>query len=137
METKDPARQQALNHLASIKEMAAKLKEQNSCEGAGTKNCPHDTDMMETIQEHALEVEVRSGWIPAAEIPFTAEQYRILLCTGGPAVRIKGSLDEYGQPATAQLEYQDWGTPWTRLDGLTREDIEALTEYASCFYYGD
>ncbi len=86
-------------------------------------------------------MEVRSGWY-AAGMPdldaFPAE-YTILLCTGGPAVRIIGELDQYGEPETARLEHQDWGTPWTEYyaDHMPRDDQEtALLTYARQFYYG-
>lgn len=46
------------------------------------------------IHEDALSVEVRSGWyVPGARDADTKPaEYRILLCTGGPAVQIVGGL---------------------------------------------
>ena len=64
----------------------------------------------------------------------TSAEYKITLCTGGPAVRIVGELDN-GYPHSASLEYQDWGTPWTAY-WLKEEEEEILLEYAQCFYYG-
>ena len=50
------------------------------------------------IYEHPLSVEVRSGWqIPSETL--VKDEYRILLCTGGPAVHITGALDG-GIPVT-------------------------------------
>ena len=89
----------------------------------------------EAIQNDALDIQVRSDWASSVE-EMSADWYTILLCTGGPAVRIKGKLSDM-TATTAQLEYQDWGTPWTRLDGLTQEDIDALLTYARCFYFGE
>jgi hypothetical protein len=40
-------------------------------------------------------------------------EYRILLCTGGPAVQITGNLSSYNEPAAATLQHQDWFLPWT------------------------
>jgi len=90
-----------------------------------------DTD---AIQEDPLEVQVRADW----HTPGTTEdevdwEYSILLCTGGPAVRITGDLNRYKEPCTAQMEYQDWGTPWNTYYG-TEESV--LIEYAANFYYG-
>ena len=110
----------------------------------------HDSDAaLEAITESALSVEVRSGWyFPGSEIQDTAPlEYKILLTTGGPALRIIGELDQYGEPETARLEWQDWGTPWTPLmfsdftspDEIVRvreESAHALLTYARAFYYG-
>jgi hypothetical protein len=100
---------------------------------------PHDVDAaQQAIDETPLSVEVNYGWhAPGGMYPTTGEfptpeQYRILLCTGGPAVRIVGELDGYGNPETARLEYQDWGTPWTVY---TDYDYELL-EFARMFYFG-
>ena len=87
------------------------------------------------ILESPLSVEVRSGWYaPGAEDDADpAAEYRIMLSWGGPAARIVGDLDVYGQPETATLEVQDWGTPWTEYTG---DDPDVLLRYARFFYYG-
>lgn len=86
----------------------------------------------EAIQEDPLEVQVRSDWeSPGA--PLEAVEFMILLCTGGPAVRIRGELNR-GEPCRAWLEYQDWGTPWTQWFGASSE---TLCDYASNFFFGE
>ena len=70
-------------------------------------------DALQAMLENPLDISFRSGWGSAEDM--TPEEFYILLCTGGPAVRIIGDLDEYGQPCRAWFEYQDWGTPWTML----------------------
>jgi hypothetical protein len=60
----------------------------------------------------------------------------ILLSTGGPALRIRGELDEYKQPYRAWLEYQDWFTPWTEYHG-DNVDTDALLAFAAYFYFGE
>ena len=95
----------------------------------------HDTDKaQEAIHENALSVEVRSAWefIGATLDP---AEYSILLCTGGPAVRIVGDLGQYGEPDSARLQYQDWGTPWTEYITIGT-DHTALLAYAGTFYWG-
>ena len=90
----------------------------------------------DAIQESPLSVEVRSGWYNPSDFqpkPEAAAEYRIMLAWGGPAARIVGGLDAYGQPETATLEVQDWGTPWTEY---AAEDPEVLLRYAQFFYYG-
>ena len=68
----------------------------------------------QAIWENPLDISFRSGWTGNTE-DMTPEEFQILLCTGGPAVRIMGELDHHGQPCRAWIEYQDWGTPWTML----------------------
>lgn len=89
----------------------------------------------QTIQEDPLSVEVRSGWQTVGE-ELTAAEYCILLCTGGPAVRIIGDLNRHNEPERARLQFQDWGTPWTDLV-CTGEDYDALIAYAGHFYFGE
>ena len=68
----------------------------------------------QAIYENPLSIEYRSGWASSRE-EMQPEEFQILLCTGGPAVRIMGELNWDGQPDRAWFEYQDWGTPWTML----------------------
>ena len=88
----------------------------------------------QAIEEDALSVEVRSAW---HEIDGDSDpgEYCILLCTGGPAVRIIGRLDQYSEPESARLQYQDWYTPWQELI-LSSTDYATLLTYAQCFYFG-
>jgi gas vesicle protein len=94
--------------------------------------CENEEEAREHIQEDPLEIQVRSSWENAGE-DLKASEFMILLCTGGPAVRIVGELSEHGEPERAWLEYQDWGTPWTRFYGA---ESDTLVEYASNFYFG-
>jgi len=89
----------------------------------------------ERIQNDPLSVEVRSGWHTPGVGDSPAEEYRILLCTGGPAVHIIGTLSEYLEPDSARIQYQDWGTPWTDYP-LTSKQEATVLEYAQQFYYG-
>lgn len=91
-----------------------------------------EEEAREAAQDNALDVQVRSGWQGVGET-LEADEFMILLCTGGPAVRIRGELDN-GTPSRAWLEYQDWGTPWTQYFGA-RQSI--LVEYTSVFYFGE
>jgi hypothetical protein len=87
-------------------------------------------DAEDRIREDPLECQVRSGWANQGE-DLVAEDFFILLCTGGPAVRIRGELDEHGEPTRARLEYQGWGTPWTQYFGASQE---TLLRYAGYFF---
>jgi len=101
--------------------------------------CDYDKPMHERedaeqrIHEDALSVEVRSGWASPGDT-LTAEEFCILITTGGPAVRIRGELDEHFEPRRAWLEVQDWGTPWMQYFDASQK---TLLTYARCFYYGE
>ncbi len=123
----DHAREQAKAQLQSITEMVGALRvaidRDDSLEQA-----------VEAIQADALSVQVRCPWQSPGEEAVKPDQYNILLCTGGPAVRIIGTLSEYLEPDSAHMQYQDWGTPWTDYP-LTSEEEAIVLEYAQQFYY--
>lgn len=98
--------------------------------------CYHDEDeARQDLLSLALEVMVRSDWVHPGDRDYdTPVEYKILLCTGGPAVRIVGELNTAGMPESACLEYQDWGTPWTEYR-LTSQEEDVLVEFASEFNY--
>lgn len=98
--------------------------------------CESREDAEQRIQEDPLEIQVRAGWYTPGEKPEKPSEFLILLCTGGPACRIVGELNEYGDPIRTRLEYQDWFTSWTEYI-TTGEDHKALLTYAQCFYFGE
>lgn len=113
------------------------------------------------IHEYALSVEVRSDWyVPTGTVDDAIKavpaEYRILLCTGGPACQIVGTLNEHCEPETARMEVQDWFQPWTEyrpqmLAGAPGEAMESdspaagcqetaqdvMLAYARCFWFGE
>lgn len=98
---------------------------------AAAGDCESLEDAEQRISDEPLSVEVRSGWtIPGEEM--TATEFCILLSTGGPAVRIVGELDEYGETDRAWLEVQDWGTPWTQYHGAN-QDVLLTYSRQFCF----
>ena len=98
-----------------------------------------DEDVREEIDEDPLSIEVRSDWHTPGENDNKPTEYLILLTTGGPALRIIGDLNEYCEPETAKLQWQDWGTPWNTIWKHETVDIDesVLLDYARCFYYGE
>ena len=101
-------------------------------ESAG--DCESEDDARERIHEDALDFSVRSEWQNIGET-LEPSEFMVLLCTGGPACRIVGELDQYKQPCRAWIEYQDWFTPWTELvDGVSHSD---LLTYCQQFYFGE
>ncbi|MFC2108520.1 hypothetical protein ACFLS5_03570 [Candidatus Bipolaricaulota bacterium] len=136
VEAREHARQQARAHLESIVELVeaietAQINQEADFEG--------DTLDLEELEERArewpLSILVRSDWVsPGSEM--VAAEYELLLCTGGPAVRIRGDLSEYQQPINAHLEHQDWFTPWDRAS-LSSGESDALLRFASLFWFGE
>lgn len=103
---------------------------------AAAGDCDSEETARQRISEDPLSVEVRSDWTAPGKSMDPAE-FRILLCTGGPAVQIRGELDR-GEPVRAWLEYQDWGTPWTQYFGADfGPDSGTLCRYASFFFFGE
>ena len=93
--------------------------------------------LAEQIRDCVLEIPlsllVRSDWhVPGGESTYS--QFELLLSTGGPAIRILGELDSYGEPYRPALQYQDWGTPW---QNHPESNIDALLWFAGQFYYGE
>jgi hypothetical protein len=137
------ARRQGQAQFDSILEMVEALRAAEDSDHSGKA---HD-DAIRAIEEDALSVEVRSDWVApgswdAAHARDRAKpaEYCILLCTGGPAVRIVGRLDDYCQPESAELQVQDWFTPWTEIrptapDGTDAESV--MLEYVRVFWFGD
>lgn len=119
---------EAFTELAELEEAAA-CGESQACYA-----CKDADEARERITEDALDVELFGTWHPG-ETP-EPEGFTILLCTGGPAVRIKGLFDGHRQPERAWLEYQDWGTPWTEYHGENM-DHDALLTYCQQFYFGE
>lgn len=100
----------------------------------------HDTVaewIADAMREAPLSVEIREGWLePGDGASLEPTEFRILLSTGGPALRIMGELN-HGEPSRCWLEHQDWGTPWTRYFSRSAERASALLWFASLFYYGE
>ena len=164
-ETKtDHARDQAQAQLEGITNMVRRLEHARDCDGephgcdlpddqiyAGLSLYHHEGDKAtdkqkeeyhdqeaaeQRIHEDPLEVSVRHDWHTPGQAEDVATDYLILLCTGGPACRIIGTLGQYAEPDTARLEYQDWFTPWTDYPLDSTEEETVLT-YAQQFYFGD
>lgn len=131
--------QNALGKLESIRDLIRKLELSRASEDDNLSD-----EIQEEAQGMALSVEVRSGWASPGET-LAPTEYRILLTYGGPACQITGELSEHGEPETAHLEHQDWGTLWTPVRGCEMPgDVEDMTTaesdllaFASLFYFGE
>lgn len=79
----------------------------------------------QTIDQDALSVELRGDWHDVGDDGDDVE-YKILLCTGGPAVQIVGELDTHGQPESATIQHQDWFEAWQDFPMSQEEEDEVL-----------
>lgn len=127
------AREQAAGQYSAILEMVERMR---AAEDGG------DDEMdsaREAIEQDALSVQVRDDWRSPGASSEGAAEYEILLCTGGPAVRIVGELDR-GEPTNAMIQFQDWFVPWTDWRGPDLPDSydeDVLLAYVRVFYFGD
>ena len=99
---------------------------------AAAGDCESRDDAETRIQEDALSVETRGGWITPGETEDEPEEFRIVLCCGGPHVEMRGELTN-GEPSRAWLEYQDWGTAMTERCNQPG-DQDAFLAYAAQFF---
>lgn len=121
------------DRLAEIEEeRAALVKELDEIE-AEIGSCESREEAEQRIQDDPLEIQVRGGWHDPGDSEAEAEEFYILLCTGGPAVRIRGELDR-GEPTRAWIEYRDWFEPWKPYFDA---DQATLLVYCRCFYFGE
>jgi hypothetical protein len=127
---------QAIAQFHSIVEMVAALRKADMTDDSRAIDAARGT-----IEQDALSVEVRSDWYSPTgngEGAGKPTEYAILLCTGGPAVRIRGDLTRYCEPESAFIEYQDWFTGWTRWAPGNSDNVEKiLLAYAAVFYFGE
>lgn len=113
--------------LAAIIEMVTPLLDDDADDDA-------QDEARELIAQDPLSVMVRDGWRMPGAASEGAEEFEILLGTGGPAVRIIGTLDRWGQACDPVLQVQDWFTPWTEFP-TSDEGDEALRTYCAQFYF--
>lgn len=133
----------ALQPSGYTKEQLAKLWAENNPDDAeelaeleaAAGDCEDQDEARQRIEEDALSVEVRSDWhTPGDEEGKKPGEFMILLCTGGPACRLIGELDDDSEPSRVWMEHQDLGTAWTRYFDVEQE---TLLTYARCFYFAE
>lgn len=144
MEADDHGRSQAAAQFESIVELVAELNAARKAE-ADLRDADECTNAAQdrieaaetAIRNKALSVEVRSNWYGLfGDSEVYNEEFRILLCWGGPAVQIVGKLSEHNEPESAWLEYQDWGILWTTIQ-QSHADRQILVQFAQTFYFGE
>jgi hypothetical protein len=93
-------------------------------------------DLRDRAQEWPLSVLVRSDRYAPGKPDTSPTEFELWMCTGGPAVRMRGDLSEYGEPTRAYVQHQDWGTGWRDYVG-DEFDSGNVLRFASMFYYAD
>lgn len=122
----------AARAFESIKEMVEAMRVADESEDQSAIEAAR-----EAIEQDPLSVEVRGGWRSAGELDDgIPEEFKILLATGGPAVRIVGELNR-GEVTAARLEAQDWFLPWTEYRNGPSDYESVLLDYCRCFYFGE
>ena len=123
--------------MADIKEVPGAGTYQNIVELMSAMENAEAEELSDTIADQIMEmrlsVSVRSGWQTPGVNDQSPEEYELLMGTGGPAVRIYGRRDQHGRPRSAELQGQDWFTPWERT--TVDQDEEVLLNFAGYFYY--
>jgi hypothetical protein len=130
----------ARNHLETCRAELRDWVSENAQELADLEeaagDCKDADEARQRIEEDALDIAVRCGWRPLGHLA-DPEEFYILLCTGGPSVRIIGDLDDNMQPERPRLEYQDWGTSWTELISIESHERAALQSYCAAHFFGE
>lgn len=126
MEINDRAKRQAAAKLTVISNLLAELVRAEENDDKVRRE-----ETIAAIDDFPLAAQVRADWHSPGEGPGELKEYEILLCTGGPAVKISGDLDA-AIPSTVALKYQDWFTPWIDYP-LSPEEQAILLEYADWF----
>jgi hypothetical protein len=97
-------------------------------------DCKDQDDAKQLILEDVLCVEYRSGWT-SDKSEFSADEFRILLCTGGPHVEIMGEIDHNGEPSRCWIVYSGWGTNGTLY--AFEFDQATILRYCGFFIVGE
>ena len=78
------------------------------------------------LEELPLEVSVRCASWSTPHDTLVADEYRILLCTGGPAVQITGDYDPGDGPVNTCIQHQNWFTSWRDLPTTDAQRTDLL-----------
>ena len=103
-----------------------------------------ERDIEQEARDMALDVCYRSqDWVEVGRNEsFEPTQGRILLTTGGPACQVICDL-ENNWPTNPEIQWQDWGTPWTHTRikaelGIDYDTAnEALVWFINLFWWGE
>ena len=119
--------------LAALVDMAERHRDASESDDMSALD-----EIQDEINNDPLSVSVRDGWYYPGTESDGPEEFEILLSTGGPATRIVGTLNSYGEVENFHIEVQDWFQPWTSFARMTDEQGDLLKAwYLSQFYFGE
>jgi len=103
-----------------------------------------DRDIEEEARDEALDVCWKSDdWQPVADnANFTPTKGRVLLTIGGPACQVVCDIED-GYPVNPEIQWQDWGTPWTTPSIQCELELDfdtataALEWFINLFWWGE
>lgn len=139
---RDPYEGARENAKGALEEILGSYRAYMAGDGPGLSGDDNREAIEERMREGVLSVQVRSGWREPGDADHCGNvEYEILLATGGPALRVYGELNGYGEPEGAELQMQDWGVPWREVWPCEVEEMdearEALRWFAGLFWYGE
>jgi hypothetical protein len=120
------------------------LKTEPDCVLQARAHLEHIQELLQNLDNAETEEDRESSYMELCEYPLEIRtqkeetdyrmetSYIILLCTGGPAVRVYGQKDFNGIALSARLQAQDWFTPWEDVH-LTKNEHETIVDFAN-FY---
>ena len=99
-------------------------------------------EIEELAKDEALDVCWKSDDWQAVGAELTPTKGRVLLTTGGPACQVICNIEE-GYPSDPEIQWQDWGTPWTTPSIQCELELDfeladsALEWFINLFYWGE
>ena len=94
------AKQQAQAQVSRIVGMIRAIE----CDFDRLEELADQDEARDAIHATPLSVEVRSGWRSVGEDAGEPEEFRIVLCTGGPHIELTGDIG-----GTVRVVFKDWG----------------------------
>ena len=102
-----------------------------------------ERDIMQEAQDMALDVCWKSDdWKAVGTEWLTPTKGRVLLSWGGPACQVICDLSN-GDPTDPEIQWQDWGTPWTTPSIKCELELDfdtataALEWFINLFWWGE
>jgi hypothetical protein len=98
---------------------------------------PDNDELQDELRALALSQEVRSDWRCLSIAGETEpDEWRLVLCTGGPHVEVRGEFNNYGDPETASLWAADWGQSLAEVP-ISQSSADLLLWFGQTFYWGN
>ena len=99
-------------------------------------------EIEELAKDEALDVCWKSDDWQAVGAELTPTKGSVLLTTGGPACQVICNIED-GYPSDPEIQWQDWGTPWTTPSIQCELELDfeladsALEWFINLFWWGE